>query len=653
MAWCTPSTVLARTPPRWCSTRSTVAWLSPACAAISRTRNVPVIGKEHEGKLRVFQGCVRRRRPSVEVGKIPAGKAPSPRLRPDVDAPTSFPSPGWFTPEDCRLEDFRPLVEQATRLDDYPHADAVEQNVLIYGERWLIGGPARGGQEVQAELARALRRGRASWCSGGHSPRMVDRATEVFTELIEEQKATGIAGGDHFAKPGANDRIWGALDKFARCAPEVFAEYYANDMLALICEAWLGPNYQVTSQPNVVNPGGQAQVVHRDYHLGFMDREQALAYPAQAHLLSPALTLQGAVAHCDMPVESGPTMYLPHSQKYRPGYIAYHPPSSSSTSARITSSCRWTRGTRRSSTRPCSTGPERTVRPASSGWPTCCRCLRRSAGPWRAWTRSRSARRCSALKALGVGGDRAVRNLITVAAEGYPFPTNLDRDQPIGGMAPQTQAELLGQAVAEDWDEPGSGRSWQRSSSGGGRHEQRGAGGAGKIAGAPISWGVCEVPGWGYQLSPERVLAEMTQVGLAATELGRRVLAGRARRPRPSCGSTTWPRSAASSRSCCTCRAMIRCRRSGVLAGYAGTGSGTLVLSADSGLAGYDARPTLDEDGWTTLLRNLDRLGALAAEHGVLAVLHPHVGTMVESATRCSGCWMARRSRCAWTPGTC
>jgi inosose dehydratase len=41
-----------------------------------------------------------------------------------------------------------------------------------------------------------------------------------------------------------------------------------------------------------------------------------------------------------------------------------------------------------------------------------------------------------------------------------------------------------------------------------------------KIAGAPISWGVCEVPGWGYQLSPERVLTEMRQAGLAATEFG-------------------------------------------------------------------------------------------------------------------------------------
>ena len=43
---------------------------------------------------------------------------------------------------------------------------------------------------------------------------------------------------------------------------------------------------------------------------------------------------------------------------------------------------------------------------------------------------------------------------------------------------------------------------------------------AAKIAGAPISWGVCEVPGWGYQLRPERVLAEMRDAGLAATELG-------------------------------------------------------------------------------------------------------------------------------------
>jgi inosose dehydratase len=55
------------------------------------------------------------------------------------------------------------------------------------------------------------------------------------------------------------------------------------------------------------------------------------------------------------------------------------------------------------------------------------------------------------------------------------------------------------------------------------------------------------------------------------------------------------------------------------------------MLSADSGLAGYDTRPTLDEHGWATLLANLDRIDAVAAEHDVRAVLHPHVGTMIEN----------------------
>ncbi len=41
-----------------------------------------------------------------------------------------------------------------------------------------------------------------------------------------------------------------------------------------------------------------------------------------------------------------------------------------------------------------------------------------------------------------------------------------------------------------------------------------------RVAGAPISWGVCEVLGWGHQLSAGRVLSEMRAVGLHATEFG-------------------------------------------------------------------------------------------------------------------------------------
>ena len=49
---------------------------------------------------------------------------------------------------------------------------------------------------------------------------------------------------------------------------------------------------------------------------------------------------------------------------------------------------------------------------------------------------------------------RALDNVIAASAEGYAFPTNLDRDQPVDGLAPPTQADLVRQALAEGWDHP-------------------------------------------------------------------------------------------------------------------------------------------------------------------------------------------------------
>jgi len=154
-----------------------------------------------------------------------------------------------------------------------------------------------------------------------------------------------------------------------------------------------------------------------------------------------------------------------------------------------------------------------------------------------------------------------------------------------------------------------------------------------RIAGAPISWGVCEVPGWGFQLSPRRVLSEMREVGLAATELGPhgflpsepQLMAGVLREHHLAAVGGFTP---------------LLLHVAGhdpvpeveqILAGYAAADAGVLVVSAASGLAGYDTRPTLDEGSWKVLLRHLDRVSALAAARGVLAVLHPHVGTMVEN----------------------
>jgi ectoine hydroxylase-related dioxygenase (phytanoyl-CoA dioxygenase family) len=366
-------------------------------------------------------------------------------------------SRGWYTPADCRLEDFRAEVEQVTDLAEYPGADLVKSNVLIYGQKVAARSATEAGRrELQAELARALLDGPGIVVfAGAFDPGLVDRASEVFRALIEAQHASGAAAGDHFAPPGSNDRIWGALDKFARRAPDVFADYYGNDVLALICEAWLGPAYQVTSQPNVVNPGGKAQVAHRDYHLGFMDRVQAMAYPAHAHLLTPALTLQGAVAHCDMPVETGPTMYLPHSQKYRPGYVAFHSPEFTAYFNEHYVQL------------PLNKGDAAFFNPAlfhgagtnrSADVKRMANLLQVSSAFGRAMdaadTTGTSAALFSTLKQRWAAGyEQQVRNLITVAAEGYAFPTNLDRDQPIGGMTPPTQADLLGQAVREGWED--------------------------------------------------------------------------------------------------------------------------------------------------------------------------------------------------------
>jgi ectoine hydroxylase-related dioxygenase (phytanoyl-CoA dioxygenase family) len=234
-------------------------------------------------------------------------------------------APVWLRREDAFLDEFVASLESGrTDLADYPHAEAVEREVLVYGPGLtdLVADPATR-RDVQAEIVTALMDGPGIVVfRGAFAADVIARATAAFDDMLAAQRAAGVTGGDHFAKPGANDRIWNALGKLAVAHPEVFVDYYANDVVALACSAWLGPSYQLTSALNVVNPGGEAQVPHRDYHLGFLPLETAAGYPAHVHRLSPVLSLQGAVAHCDMPVETGPTMYLPHSQKYLPGYLA-------------------------------------------------------------------------------------------------------------------------------------------------------------------------------------------------------------------------------------------------------------------------------------------------------------------------------------------
>ncbi|MGX1134721.1 ectoine hydroxylase-related dioxygenase (phytanoyl-CoA dioxygenase family) [Streptomyces glaucescens] len=357
----------------------------------------------------------------------------------------------WLSAPDCDPDVFRALVDRTTEPAEYSHAAAVERNVPVYD-----AGCVRDRRAVQAELVHALTDGPGVVVFRGAFPdrAVVDRVSAVFDALIAEQRASGARAGDHFAAPGANDRVWNALQKAALHDPEAFADYYANDVLALVSQAWLGPGYQVTSQVNVVNPGGVAQTAHRDYHLGFLSDEAAAAYPAHVHRLSPVLTLQGAVAHCDMPVETGPTLYLPYSQRYEPGYLAWRRPEfqeyfdahhvqlplAKGDAVFFNPALFHAAGTNRSA----DVRRMANLLQVSSAFGRAMESVDREAVV--------NAVYPVLLRRRAEGADAAwLERVIAASAEGYPFPTDLDRDPPVDGLAPPSQADLVRRALRESW----------------------------------------------------------------------------------------------------------------------------------------------------------------------------------------------------------
>lgn len=354
--------------------------------------------------------------------------------------------------EDCRLADLLEILRDTTDLADYPTASTVEHGVLMYDAPALRAALAEGRSgEIEAELVRAWSEGPGIVViRGAFSGEVIGRVNAAYDRILKQEKETGGPKGDHFGEPGANDRIWNALEKLAVVDPQAFVDYYSNDLVALGARAWLGPGYQVTVQPNIVRPGGKGQTVHRDYHLGFMDSEQAARFPAHVHALSPALTLQGAVAHVDMPVESGPTLYLPHSQKYSHGYLAYWLPEFQDYFVAEHVQL------------PLALGDLVWFNPAlmhaagtnvSVDVQRMANLLQVSSAFGRAMETVDRQRVVTAiypalLAALDAGMPRHLAdNVVAASAEGYAFPSNLDRDQPVGGMAPPTQADLLRAAV--------------------------------------------------------------------------------------------------------------------------------------------------------------------------------------------------------------
>ena len=366
----------------------------------------------------------------------------------------------FMTGQDCLIEEFKEHVLRSTLAKDYPFAAEIINNIPVYDGDALRDHFAddETAFPVLSELNRAFQSGPGVIAirKGYDDLDLVDRVTAALSEIIAEEEVASTRKGDHFAAAGANSRVWNAHEKLAIKNPELFAEYNGNEIVRRVSEAWLGSGYQITTQVNVVRPGGKAQTPHRDYHMGFQTEETLRNYPISQHALSASLTLQGAVAHSDMPLESGPTKLLPYSQSYVPGYLAilkkefrdYFEANYVQMPLKKGDMLFFNPATFHGAGDNKTTDVQRFANliQVGSTYGRSIEIVNR--------TRITKAVYPHVKKLLEEGRLtlREVDNVVAATAEGYPFPCNLDLDPPVGGMAPPSQQDVMRQALSEGWD---------------------------------------------------------------------------------------------------------------------------------------------------------------------------------------------------------
>lgn len=361
--------------------------------------------------------------------------------------------PAFFERAEEDLKTFESICSQSTSLTDYSFAERVEKNVVIYEGNRIRSSLKEQSHEftLRSEINRCLSSGPGVLVIKNAYPNLeiIDAVTDLFKEIIKQENEAGLTGGDHF---GANERIWNSLQKVCVRDPALFIEYYGDAILAFMSRAWLGPYYQITAQVNNVKPGSASQSPHRDYHLGFQAEDVVAQFPAQAQMMSQYLTLQGAIAHTDMPLLSGPTMLLPFSQQFPAGYMRYRDPEFVSSFKANNVQL------------PLEKGDAIYFSPA----------LFHGAGA----NESASDRLANLVQISSAFGrpmeminrdlmidavypvlvdqrehldHRKTTDVIASIADGYSFPTNLDTDPPIGGNAPVTTQQFVYTAVQENW----------------------------------------------------------------------------------------------------------------------------------------------------------------------------------------------------------
>jgi ectoine hydroxylase-related dioxygenase (phytanoyl-CoA dioxygenase family) len=366
----------------------------------------------------------------------------------------------WMTDRSCSLEEFAGVVERQTVASDYPLASSIEKNVPIYDSSKIRAsiGDHQSTQDFMAEWNSAFLSGPGIvvFKRAYEDLKIIDDVTSVLNGIIEKERVAKGSRGDHFGKAGENARVWNAHEKLCLAAPTLFARYNSNDVLALVSRSWLGPLYQITAQVNLVYPGGKAQTPHRDYHMGFQTTAQLEQYPVVAHKLSAALTLQGAIAHCDMPLESGPTKLLPYSQSYLPGYFAVQQapfrdyfeshciqlPLQKGDALFFNPALFHAAGSNVSS----NVNRFANLLQVGSGYGRSIEIVNRAGMSMVIYPALRAMIKSNSIS------PQEVENVIAATAEGYPFPADLDIDSPLKGMVPQSQQDIMKEALANDWE---------------------------------------------------------------------------------------------------------------------------------------------------------------------------------------------------------
>ena len=358
----------------------------------------------------------------------------------------------YLSINDCDLDEFSKSLDRELQQNEVPLSHDIQKNVPIYDVSKIDF--LSDTKLLRTEWANILHKTSGVLVLKNAYPdtSIIDTASAIYDKIIADEKAATGDKADHFAASGANDRIWNSAQKLCQYDPQAFSKYFSNLAVDTACKAWLGPNYQMTAQINLVRPSGAAQSPHRDYHLGFQTKEIAESYPAHVHDLSPALTLQGAIAHVDMPIESGPTKLLPFSQIYRHGYLAF-----SQHDFREYFENNYIQI-------PLNKGDVLFFNPAlyHAGGANISKNIHRMANllqvssafgrAMESLNRSEMTRMLYPILAKNSDkmNEAEINAAITSCSEGYSFPTNLDTAPPLDGLAPETQANLFRRALKEE-----------------------------------------------------------------------------------------------------------------------------------------------------------------------------------------------------------